>query len=126
LCKAYRGAGLLKELDELKGKVNILQELGNDWKDNVAIMNNINQGNDDMTLHIRRLFKENNKSSLIKIGIACLAFPEPIVSDILGYSLLAAGLIQRRIKSSAAYLEDLNKIFPNFFKEVHQIRQETV
>ncbi len=112
------------EAEELQKRVDMLRELGDDWKENMAILNARENG--ETLCSLKRLFKENKRNSLFKIGIACLAFPEPIVSDVLGYGLLAAGLIQMRIKNSALYLEDISKVVPRLFKELHQVRQEIV
>jgi len=63
----------------------------------------------------------------VKTGLTLIAFPLPIViDDVLGWSFLAAGLIQRRIKNSALYLEDVNDAFPSIIKELQKIRQEIV
>ena len=63
----------------------------------------------------------------MKIGLTLIAFPLPIVvDDVLGWSFLAAGLIQKRIKNSALYLEDLDKSLPSVLKELQEIRQEII
>ncbi|MEM4576362.1 MAG: hypothetical protein QW701_02725 [Candidatus Nezhaarchaeales archaeon] len=48
--------------------------------------------------------KRNSGNMLIKMGIACLAFPEPIVSNIVGGSLVALGYCIKRAKKGC-YLE---------------------
>jgi len=117
----------LKEIEELKKTTDTLRELGEDWKENMAIINIAVQGNGDMLELIKRLCKESNRGNLIKIGLTLIAFPFPIViDDVLGWSLLAAGLIQRKIKNSALYLEDVNRIFPSILRELHEIRQEAI
>ena len=64
---------------------------------------------------------------MVKIGLTLIAFPLPIViDDVLGCTLLAGGLIQRKIKNSALYLEDIGKIFPDLIKELQEIQQEIV
>lgn len=42
--------------------------------------------------------RRNRGDLLIKMGLACLAFPEPIVSNIVGGSLLALGYCVKRAK----------------------------
>ncbi len=115
------------ESDDLKKTVNILRELGVDWRENRAIMKSVAKGNRTTKESIGRLCKEGNQGSMIKIGLALVAFPLPIVvDDILGCSFLAAGLIQRKIKNSALYLEDINKAFPRLFKELQKINEDIV
>ncbi len=117
----------MQELDELKKTANTLRELGEDWKENIAIVNETSKGNKDISESIRRLCKEGNQGNLVKIGLTLLAFPLPIViDDILGSSFLVAGLIQMKIKNSALYLEDLNKEFPSVLKELQEARQAII
>lgn len=121
------GSELLKEIEELKKTVNTLQELGEDWRKNLAIINNAVNEDEDVLQSIKRLCKENNQGNMVKIGLMLIAFPPPIVvDDILGWSFLTAGLIQRKIKNSALYLEDLRKAFPSLLKELQEIKQEIV
>jgi hypothetical protein len=117
----------LEETEELKKATNTLRELSADWKKNMAIINVAARGEGETLESIKRLFKESNQSNLIKIGLTLIAFPFPIVvDDVLGWSFLAAGLIQRKIKNSALYLEDINKTFPDILKNLQEIRREIV
>jgi hypothetical protein len=116
----------LKETEELKKAVVALRELGEDWRENATVLNDSFRSDRTMVEPVRRLLKENNQGSLIKIGLACLAFPEPVVSDLLGYGLLAAGLIQRKIKNSALYLEDIERTFPRLLRELRETKREIV
>jgi hypothetical protein len=118
---------ILKKTDELKKRVETLRQLGQDWKENMTVLDNAAGGNKATLQSIRRLCKKNSQGSLVKTGLTLIAFPLPIVvDDVLGCSLLAAGLIQRRIKNSALYLEDLKDAFPNIIREMQKIRQEIV
>ncbi len=104
-----------------------MRELAEDWRTNIAIINDVARRDGTTPESIRRLCKEYNQANMVKIGLTLIAFPLPIViDDVLGWSFLAAGLIQRRIKNSALYLEDVDKIFPNLVKELQEIRQEIV
>ena len=117
----------MKEMERLKKTADTLQELSADWRKNMAIINDVARGDGDMLESIRRLCKESNQGNMVKIGLTLIAFPFPIViDDVLGWSFLAAGLVQRKIKNSALYLEDLNKTFPSLVKELQEIRQEIV
>ena len=116
----------MKETEELKKTADTLKELGNDWRENMAVLNDATNDNGGTLLAIRRLCRENRKGALIEIGLACIAFPEPIVSDILGSLLISIGLVQRRMKKSALYIEDVNKNLPHLFKDLKEIRQQVV
>ncbi len=117
----------MKEIEELKKKADMLHELGEDWRKNMAIMNDAAKGSEDLLQSIKRLCKEHNQGNMMKIGLALIAFPLPIViDDVLGWPLLAAGLLQKKIKNSALYLEDFSKTLPSLVKELQEIRQEMV
>ncbi|MCW3978093.1 MAG: hypothetical protein NWE77_09185 [Candidatus Bathyarchaeota archaeon] len=115
----------MKETEKLRKTSVTLRELAQDWKVNAAIMNDLSRRDQAVLTAIKRLCKDGNRSDLIKIGLTLVAFPLPIViDDVLGWSLVAAGLIQRKMKNSALYLEDVNKAFPDLVKELQDFRQE--
>lgn len=117
----------MKEIQELKKKADTLRELSEDWRENMDIINNAARGDRAIWESIKHLCKKNNQGNMVKIGLTLIAFPFPIViDDVLGWSFLAAGLIQRKIKNSALYLEDVSKTFPSLFKELQEIRQGIV
>ena len=114
----------MKEIDELKKTVDTLYELGKDWRENTALVNYVAKGNGAILESINRLCKKSNQGNLVRIGLTLIAFPLPIViDDALGWSFVAAGLIQRRIKKSALYLEDVSETFCCLVKELQEIRQ---
>jgi hypothetical protein len=41
-------------------------------------------------------------SRLVKAGIALILFPDPTISDLVGYTLVAAGYLKNRMKRSTA------------------------
>lgn len=85
------------------------------------------KGREAILEDIKRLCKGSNQGNLMKIGLTLIAFPLPIViDDVLGWSFLAAGLIQKRIKNSALYLEDIDKSLPSVLKELQDLKQEII
>jgi len=68
---------------------------------------------------IKKLWREGNKSRLIKLGMTIFFFPEPTpVCEIIGAGIMAAGAIQKGIQSRTIYVEDINKTFQKTLKEV--------
>ncbi|MCW4053065.1 MAG: hypothetical protein NWE78_07660 [Candidatus Bathyarchaeota archaeon] len=117
----------MKDITELRSKINLLHDYAKDWQDNIAIIEDVAKGDRSMLQSINRLCKSKNQSNLIKLGLTLIAFPLPIViDDALGYPLLVAGLVQKRIKNSASYLEDTSSALPNLLKELQGIRQEMI
>jgi len=72
---------------------------------------------------VNGLYKSGNKSLLIKAGLALIVFPEPVVSDVLGTTLLAAGAVQQGIKRQSIYLDDLPKAFKNVMRDLKSARE---
>ena len=117
----------MKTTLQLRRTVSTLQELGEDWRKNIAIINDAAKDNGAMLESIKLLCKEKNQGNMVTIGLMLIAFPLPIViDDVLGCSFLAAGLIQKKIKNSALYLEDVNKTFPGLVKELQEIRKDII
>jgi hypothetical protein len=72
----------------------------------------------------KKLWREGNKSRLIKIGISLIVFPEPTpISETIGACFVAAGAVQKGIKSRAIYLEDISKTFKNTLQDVLETSQ---
>ena len=71
----------------------------------------------------QRLWHTGNNSALIKFGLLLIAFPDPTVSDIIGSALVAAGLIQMKMKNSALHVDDVYKTFPQVLKELSSLKQ---
>jgi hypothetical protein len=67
----------------------------------------------------KKLWREGNKSRLIKIGVALVVFPEPTpISETIGACFIAAGAVQKGIQNRAVYLEDITKTFKSTLRDV--------
>ena len=67
----------------------------------------------------KKLWREGNKSRLMKIGVALIFFPEPTpISETIGGCFIVAGAVQKCIQNRAIYLEDITKTFKNTLKDV--------
>ena len=74
----------------------------------------------------QKLWKQGNKSFLIKAGLALIAFPDPTISDVVGSAMVAAGLIQIKMRNSALHIDDVYKTFPRVVKELGSIKGKVV
>ena len=71
------------------------------------------------TAKTKKLWREGNKSRLIKLGLTLVFFPEPTpISESIGACFIAAGLVQKGIQNKAIYLEDITKTFKTTLKDV--------
>lgn len=110
---------------DLKRRISLLKDVGDDWRENAEIVNQAVFEMQAVHESINRLCRKNNEVNLVKVGLTLIAFPFPIVvDDVLGLSFLAAGLIQKKIKNSGLYLDDIHKTFPDLLKEIHRIKQD--
>ncbi len=71
----------------------------------------------------KKLWNDGNKSRLIKIGLALIVLPEPTpISETVGACFVAAGLVQKGIRTRTIYIEDVYKTFQSTLKEVMTAR----
>jgi len=70
----------------------------------------------------QKLWRKGSSNVLIKLGLALIAFPDPTISDIIGAGMVAAGLVQMKMRNSALHMEDVYKTFPNVIKELSSIK----
>jgi hypothetical protein len=64
------------------------------------------------------LVLRRNCGRVIKTGLALLIFPAPVVSNVLGTAMLAAGAVQEGIKRQSIYLDDLPKALKSAMKNL--------
>jgi len=100
--------------EELKAWTEALQELGLSSKETASAIRGFSA-----ELHsLRGLWRKDGGSRLIKIGLALIALPDPTITDILGCALVAAGIVQLKMKRSALHVEDVYKTFSQIMKEL--------
>jgi hypothetical protein len=108
---------------ELKTTATVLQELGLNYQENLEVMKGVTK---DLR-STKSLWKDGDKSRLVKIGLTMIAFPEPTpISETLGAFILSLGLIQNRMKKSTLHIEDIYNTFQDVNKNLLRIRQELV
>ena len=101
--------------EDVKITASALNELSESYRD---LLNAVN-GTTRELMATRRLWKNGNESKLIKLGFALIVFPEPTpISETVGACLVAAGAIQKGIRSRTVYVEDVGKTFQSVFKEL--------
>ena len=112
--------GFTVETEEMKRMVVVLQELGLSYTETLKVMNGFSK---DLH-HTNGLWRGDQKSKLIKLAFTLITFPEPTpISETMGAAVLAAGLIQNRIKKSTLHVEDVIKTFQDVNNDILKIRQ---
>jgi 6-phosphogluconate dehydrogenase len=72
------------------------------------------------TAKTKKLWREGNKSNLIKIGVACIMFPDPSpVGEIIGTGFIVAGAVQKGIQKRTLYVSDLKKNLELTLREIN-------
>jgi len=105
--------------DEMKNVVNALNELNEDYADLIQAM----KGTVKEVKATKQLWRDGNKSRLIKLGLALIVFPEPTpISETIGTCLVAAGAVQEGIRRRAIYVDDVYKTFKDTLKEMRTIK----
>jgi hypothetical protein len=105
--------------EEFKASTASIKEMS---KDHVDMARSIGTAANSASA-TKKLWKRGNKSFLIKAGLALVIFPEPVVSDMLGTALLAAGAVQEGIKRQSIYLDDLPEAFKSAMKDLKSIKE---
>jgi hypothetical protein len=104
------------ETDQIRNAVKALNELGESGKD----LHSAVKGTTRRVVATKKLWREGNKSKLIKIGVACIMFPDPSpVGEIIGAGFIAAGLVQKGIQKRTLYIGDLKKTFESTLRELN-------
>jgi hypothetical protein len=107
--------GILMKREEAIQATKALAELAESYKDLYSGM----KGTSREAAATKKLWREGNKSKLIKIGVACIMFPDPSpVGEIIGAGFIAAGLVQKGIQKQSIYIGDIKKTFESTLKEV--------
>jgi hypothetical protein len=70
----------------------------------------------------KKLWQEGNKSTLIKVGVALIAFPDPTISDVVGSALVAAGMVQMGIQRRTMHVGDVVKTFQTTMRELRNTK----
>ncbi len=101
--------------EQAKITAEALKELSEIYSDTIGAVKSTSKA----TANTKKLWREGNKSRLIKIGLSLIVFPEPTpISETVGACFIAAGAVQKGIKSRAIYMEDITKAFKNTMKDV--------
>lgn len=101
--------------EEAKTTTKALNELNESLIDLLKAM----KGTTQEVEAAKKLWRNGNRSKLIKIGISLVMFPEPTpISETVGACFIAAGVIQKGIQKRAIYLEDVRKTFQTTLKEI--------
>ena len=104
------------EIEKIRNATKTLNELAESGKD----LHSALKGTARQVAASKKLWREGNKSKLIKIGVACIMFPDPSpVGEIIGAGFIAAGLVQKGIQKRALYIGDLKKTFESTLRELN-------
>ncbi len=106
--------------EELKTLAASLKETSKDYAATTAL---VGSSIADSAGGTKKLWKSGNKPLLIKAGLALIVFPEPIISDLLGTSLLVAGAVQQGIKRKSIYLDDLPKALRSVTEDLKSAKE---
>lgn len=90
--------------EDLQSLILAARELGLAWRETDTLM----RGTFVEARRVKGLWRRGStRSPLIALGVALIAFPEPIVSDIVGWTLIISGLIGSRVRPPPIYVEDV-------------------
>lgn len=107
--------------EQMKLVVDSLNELSESYADLIQSV----RGTAEEMKQAKKLWREGNKSRLMKLGLTLIFFPEPTpISETVGAFLLAAGAVKKGVEHNTLYADDVYKTFRNTFKEVQRIKHQ--
>ena len=114
------GEGDTNQMEHLKATRKAITEMNESYRDMIKTTKETTR-----TVHdTQQLWKTGYKSRLIKIGVALVVFPEPTpISESVGACFIAAGAVQKAIRSRALFMEDVKKTFQSTLREISDIKQ---
>jgi len=100
--------------EEVRTVADALKELNESYSDLLQSM----EGTVEEAKNAKQLWRNGEKSKLVKIGLMLFVFPEPTpITETVGAALLTAEAVKRGIRSRAIYVEDVYKTFQRMLKE---------
>jgi len=103
--------------EEIGTMVNTANELSESYVDLIQAI----KGTAREVKATKKLWRDGSNPILIKLGLALIVFPEPVVSDIFGTFLIAAGTVQQGIRHRTLYIDNVYKTFKETIKEIRAI-----
>jgi len=104
--------------EELKTAASVAEELSESYADVIEALH-VTTATAKTT---KKLWRTSNRSMLIKVGVALIAFPDPTISDVLGAMFIAVGTVQQGIRKRTLYIDDTFKTFQKTFNEVRSLK----
>ena len=109
------------KVEEAKATIKAVTEASKERNELVSAINGIGYVASDA----KKVFREGNKSKLIKLGVALIVFPEPTpVSELVGAGFVVAGAVQKEIRNRAGFAEDVGRDFKKALKELSLARDQ--
>ncbi|MEM2419840.1 MAG: hypothetical protein QXL38_02490 [Candidatus Bathyarchaeia archaeon] len=108
-----------KQVKDLKALSEALKELNESYNDFLHSMRDTVRD----VKNAKKVWHDGQKPWLIKLGLALIVFPEPVVSDVLGTLLIAAGTVQEGLRRRALHVEDIPKTFKNVLRELQTVQE---
>ncbi len=106
--------------EQVKAAARAVKELSESYVDVIGAV----KSSGKVATITKKIWREGDKSRLIKIGLSLIVFPEPTpISETIGACFIAAGAVQKGIKKRAIYAESITKTFKTTLKEVLEISQ---
>lgn len=102
--------------------MDVLRELGLSYEEAADVMRGVAE---DMR-SVRVLWRKVDNSWLVRLGLALIVFPEPVVSDIVGSILVSAGVLHAKMKRSALHIEDVAHTLQGVIKDLQSMRRDLV
>lgn len=119
--------GIALRPQELETEIKALRELGLTYEETVKLMSEVTKDTKSLkSLWGKPSAAGKKGSSLIKLGVSLIAFPIPMfgIKKSLGATLIAAALVQQRLKH--LHVADVYSTFQDVNNELQKLQQKSL
>jgi len=109
-------------LNQSKELANALRELALNYKEVSKTLSGVADATKPLTGLIGEPGEKAKGSRLIAAGIALIAFPDPTISDLVGATLVAAGIVRNRMRQTTVV--DVCREFLKVTNDLGKLREE--
>lgn len=111
---------LVLSADEAKSVADALDELSESY----AELNRVLSGTAYTAKRTKELGRQGKHSTLMKLHLALIAFPDPTVSNVVDSALVVAGVVQKGIRCRMLHVDDVYRAFNNTMREIRCIKAQ--
>lgn len=111
--------------EQLRSLIRSSREIVEEYRGTRNVLDGLHQELND----VERMVGDDSKkkdlgSRLIKLGVALFIFPEPVISNITGTALIAAGMAVKGMNRNTLTITDIHRELHQHINEINRLQKE--